>query len=60
MGVEPPPPMILLANKVDKEEVIRMVDRGLGESLADDYGASYMETSGKTGLNVENAVMALT
>ena len=52
--------MILLANKVDQEDVIRVVDRGLGESLADDFGASYMETSGKAGVNVENAVMALT
>ena len=59
MGVKPRPPMILLANKVDLQDVMRVVDRGLGESLADDFGASYMETSGKTGLNVENAVMAL-
>ena len=40
-------------NKCDCSE--RVVDRVDGEHLAHQYGVSYMETSAKTGLNVEQA-----
>ncbi|CAF0963782.1 unnamed protein product [Adineta steineri] len=44
--------IILIANKVDKANE-RVVTREMGEKLAKEYEVSYIETSAKTGLNVE-------
>jgi GTPase SAR1 family protein len=43
---------MLIANKVDKINE-RVVTREMGEKLAQEYEVSYIETSAKTGLNVE-------
>nr|XP_023957467.1 ras-related protein Rab-37 isoform X1 [Chrysemys picta bellii] len=50
--------IMLLGNKADvsSERVIRMED---GESLAREYGVPFMETSAKTGMNVELAFLAI-
>ncbi|CAM4633140.1 unnamed protein product [Lepidochelys olivacea] len=50
--------IMLLGNKADvsNERVIRMED---GESLAREYGVPFMETSAKTGMNVELAFRAI-
>ncbi|XP_038228043.1 ras-related protein Rab-37 isoform X1 [Dermochelys coriacea] len=50
--------IMLLGNKADvsSERVIRMED---GESLAREYGVPFMETSAKTGMNVELAFRAI-
>jgi small GTP-binding protein len=45
-------PMIILGNKSD---LTRQVDRAEAEDLADRLGGEYMETSAKTGENVESA-----
>jgi hypothetical protein len=47
---------MLIGNKVDKSQ--RVVSREIGESLARDFQISFLETSAKTGLNVELAFMA--
>ena len=44
--------VILIANKVDKTNE-RVVTREMGEKLANASDVSYIETSAKTGLNVE-------
>ncbi|XP_070596076.1 ras-related protein Rab-37 isoform X2 [Erythrolamprus reginae] len=50
--------IMLLGNKADMngERVIRTED---GESLAREYGVPFMETSAKTGMNVELAFLAI-
>ncbi|XP_048248528.1 ras-related protein Rab-37-like isoform X7 [Haliotis cracherodii] len=50
--------IMLLGNKADiaGERVIRRED---GERLAREYGVAFMETSAKTGMNVELAFMAV-
>ncbi|XP_042305908.1 ras-related protein Rab-37 isoform X5 [Sceloporus undulatus] len=50
--------IMLLGNKADvsSERVVRTED---GESLAREYGVPFMETSAKTGMNVELAFLAI-
>ncbi|XP_055991244.1 ras-related protein Rab-26 [Sorex fumeus] len=50
--------IMLLGNKVDsvQEHVVRRED---GEKLAKEYGLPFMETSAKSGLNVDLAFMAI-
>ncbi|XP_068380136.1 ras-related protein Rab-26 [Eschrichtius robustus] len=50
--------LMLLGNKVDsaQEHVVKRED---GEKLAKEYGLPFMETSAKTGLNVDLAFMAI-
>ena len=43
---------MLIANKVDKTSE-RVVTREMGEKLAHEYEVTYIETSAKTGLNVD-------
>lgn len=50
--------VMLIANKVDKNAE-RVVTREMGEKLANDYEISYVETSAKTGLNVEFCFKAI-
>jgi len=49
---------MLIANKADKTNE-RVVTREMGEKLANDYEISYIETSAKTGLNVEFCFKAI-
>jgi GTPase SAR1 family protein len=49
---------MLIANKVDKTND-RVVTREMGEKLANEYEVSYIETSAKTGLNVEFCFKAI-
>lgn len=49
---------MLIANKVDKTTE-RVVTREMGEKLAAEYEVSYIETSAKTGLNVEFSFKAV-
>ncbi|XP_004438227.1 PREDICTED: ras-related protein Rab-26 [Ceratotherium simum simum] len=50
--------LMLLGNKVDsaQEHVVKRED---GEKLAKEYGLPFMETSAKTGLNVDLAFLAI-
>ena len=48
--------VMLIGNKVDKSQ--RVVSREAGERLARDFQISFLETSAKTGQNVELAFMA--
>lgn len=50
--------LMLLGNKVDPAQE-RVVKREDGEKLAKEYGLPYMETSAKTGLNVDLAFTAI-
>ena len=45
----------LIANKVDLQNA-RVVDREMGEKLANEIGAIYFETSAKDGTGIHNAV----
>jgi Ras-related protein Rab-6A len=49
---------MLIANKVDRSSE-RMVTREMGEKLASEYDVTYVETSAKTGLNVEFSFKAI-
>ena len=49
------PHLVLIGNKIDKSQ--RVVPRQIAERLADDYQMSYLETSAKTGQNVELAFL---
>ena len=51
-------PMILLGNKLDKEDV-RVIKEKEGKELADKYNIKFFETSNKTGINIQEAGMAL-
>ena len=51
-------PMILLGNKLDKED-IRIISEKEGKELADKYGIKFFETSNKTGVNVQESGFAL-
>lgn len=51
--------VMLIANKVDKINE-RVVTREMGEKLASEYEVTYIETSAKTGLNVEFCFKAIT
>ena len=48
--------IMLIGNKIDKSQ--RVVSREAGERLARDFDVSFLETSAKTGQNVELAFMA--
>lgn len=48
--------IMLIGNKIDKSQ--RVVSREAGERLARDFEVSFLETSAKTGQNVELAFMA--
>ncbi|CAF1226058.1 unnamed protein product [Adineta steineri] len=48
--------IMLIGNKVDKSQ--RVISRETGERLARDFQISFLETSAKTGQNVELAFMA--
>lgn len=50
-------PMILIGNKVDLE---RQIERAEAEDLAKRLGCEYLETSAKTGENVEDAFQMIT
>ncbi|XP_013373092.1 PREDICTED: ras-related protein Rab-26 isoform X5 [Chinchilla lanigera] len=50
--------LMLLGNKVDSAQE-RVVKREDGEKLAKEYGLPYMETSAKTGVNVDLAFTAI-
>ncbi|XP_072916314.1 ras-related protein Rab-26 isoform X2 [Hemitrygon akajei] len=50
--------IMLLGNKADATQE-RAVKKEAGEKLAKEYGVPFMETSAKTGLNVELAFMAI-
>ncbi|XP_033023169.1 ras-related protein Rab-26 [Lacerta agilis] len=50
--------LMLLGNKVDSTQE-RVVKREDGEKLAKEYGVPFMETSAKTGLNVDLAFTAI-
>jgi Ras-related protein Rab-37 len=50
--------VMLIANKVDRTSE-RVVTRDMGEKLASEYDVTYIETSAKTGLNVEFCFKAI-
>ena len=50
--------VMLIANKVDRNPE-RVVSREMGEKLASEYDVTYIETSAKTGLNVEFCFKAI-
>ena len=51
-------PMILLGNKLDKED-IRIVSEKEGKELAKEYNMQFFETSNKDGTNIREAGLAL-
>ena len=54
-------PFIIVGNKVDLiEETCEVVDRSQTEEYAKKKGGKYMETSAKTGKNVQEVFLKLT
>lgn len=53
------PPLLLVGNKCDLESK-RLVSTQEGHKLGEKYACSYIETSAKTGKNVDDAFMKLT
>jgi len=51
-------PIILLGNKIDKEEE-RKITKEAGKELADKYKFGFFEISNKEGINIEEAGLAL-
>ena len=51
-------PIILLGNKIDKEEE-RKITKEAGKELADKYEFGFFEISNKEGINIEKAGLAL-
>lgn len=51
--------LITTGNKADCSGSDRQVKREEGERLAREYNVAFMETSAKTGLNVELAFLAV-
>ncbi|KAI5699398.1 ras and EF-hand domain-containing protein-like isoform X1 [Diaphorina citri] len=57
-------PIVICANKVDlradaQAKGVKCIDREVGEKLAQQYGAIFMETSSKSGDNILDALIAL-
>ncbi|XP_077244706.1 ras-related protein RABE1d-like [Tasmannia lanceolata] len=50
---------ILVGNKADMDESKRAVPTSRGQSLADEYGIKFFETSAKTNLNVEQVFFSI-
>lgn len=50
---------ILVGNKADMDESKRAVPTSRGQSLADEYGIKFLETSAKTNLNVEQVFFSI-
>ncbi|KAJ6794579.1 uncharacterized protein M6B38_300375 [Iris pallida] len=50
---------ILVGNKADMDESKRAVTTSRGQSLADEYGIKFFETSAKTNLNVEQVFFSI-
>ena len=48
----PDPPVVLVGNKCDLEEK-RVVTREEGEMMAASIGATFLEVSAKTGVNID-------
>ncbi|GAJ23878.1 unnamed protein product, partial [marine sediment metagenome] len=54
-------PFVLIGNKVDLiEDVGLVIDRDEARSFAENEGSIYVETSAKTGVNVDEAFTELT
>ena len=51
--------LVLVGNKVDKDEKLRQVTKIEAEECAKSLGAIYWETSAKTGFNVEKMFKAI-
>merc|ERR1719401_1633191 len=50
---------MLLGNKADFDPSMKVIDPARGQSLAEEYGMPFMETSAKSGLNVEEAFISI-
>ena len=50
---------ILIGNKADMKPEMRQVSTAQGQSLADEYGMKFFETSARTGVNVAEAFLTL-
>ena len=54
-------PFVLIGNKVDLlEELGEVVDRNAARQYAESQGSIYIETSAKTGINVDESFTELT
>uniref|UniRef100_A0A165X021 Uncharacterized protein n=1 Tax=Daucus carota subsp. sativus TaxID=79200 RepID=A0A165X021_DAUCS len=50
---------VLIANKADMDESLRVVPTSKGQALADEYGIKFFETSAKTNMNVEEVFISI-